>query len=114
MKKVIWAFVAAIALVLFWRVAVALVILCLIAGIFLGLGKIIWVLTGSIQKMAHWSDETSDKNAYLATKQINDKQAPDCPKTWAEYEDQLEALQQAAERLRETGRMLHTAPSSTK
>ena len=60
MKKITFAFIAAIALIIFWRPALLLLMLCLIAGSLLGLSKIAWAVAGGVQKASNWLVDALD------------------------------------------------------
>lgn len=111
MKKITFAFIAALALVIFWRPVLLLLILCLIASSLLGLSKIAWAAAGGVQKASCWLDDAFDRKPSHHKQPAQSQQGPQYPKNWAEYEVELQALQQAAERLREAGQRLNEKPN---
>ena len=111
MKKIPFAFIAALALVIFWRPVLLLLILCLIAGSLLGLSKIAWAVAGGVQKASFWFDDAFDQKPSNRQQPRNAQQEYQYPKDWAEYEVELQALQQAADRLREAGERLNKKPN---
>ena len=111
MKKITFAFIAALALVIFWRPVLLLLILCLIAGSLLGLSKIAWAVAGGVQKASNWLDDAFDANPSNRQQPIKPQQGTQYPKDWAEYEMELQALQQAAERLRQAGQRFSLKPN---
>ncbi len=111
MNKIRLAFTAAIALVIFWRPALLLLMLCLIAGSLLGLSKIAWAVAGGVQKASCWLDDALDQKPSHRQQPIKAQQGPQYPNDWAEYEVELQALQQAAERLRQAGQRLSPKPN---
>lgn len=111
MKKITFAFIAALALVIFWRPVLLLLMLCLIAGSLLGLSKIAWAVAGGVQKASNWLDDAFGSKPSHRQQPIKAQQGPQYPKDWAEYEMELQALQQAAERLREAGQRLNKKPN---
>ena len=112
MKKITFAFIAALALVIFWRPVLLLLILCLIAGSLLGLSKIAWAVAGGVQKTSNWLDDAFDQKPGDHQHPGKPQQGPQYPKDWAaRMKWSLQALQQAAERLREAGQRLNKKPN---
>ena len=111
MKKITFAFIAALALVIFWRPVLLLLMLCLIAGSLLGLSKIAWAVAGGVQKASDWLDDESDQKPSDHQQPSKPQQDPQYPKGWAEYEMELQALQQAAERLRQAAQRVSPKPN---
>ena len=110
MKKITFAFIAALTLAIFWRPLLLLLMLCLIAGSLLGLSRIAWALAGGVQKTSCWLGDAFDPKSSNRQQPSKAQQGIQYPKDWAEYEMELQALQQAAERLREAGQRLNKKP----
>ncbi len=111
MKKITLAFIAAIALIMFWRPVLLVLMFCLIAGSLLGLSKIAWAVAGGLEKASCWLDDAFGQKPSNRQQPSKAQQGTQYPKDWAEYEMELQALQQAAERLREAGERLNKKPN---
>lgn len=111
MKKITFAFIAAIAIIIFWRPVLLLLMLCLIAGSLLGLSKIAWALAEGVQNASNWFDDAFGPKPSHRQQPTKPQQGPQHLKDWAEYELELQALQQAAERLRQAGQRFSPKPN---